>query len=101
MFNVKDVRPILSAYQGKDIPVEYAKKEAEAKRVAIEEWERRNPNAGSGGAAGWLGGVFGGVAVSDPFPLFMITRCGAAAVGPCAIANADKKARVIGGRRRD
>jgi hypothetical protein len=64
MFNVKDVRPILKAYQGKDIPVEYAKKEAEAKRVAIEEWERRNPNAGQGGGAGWLGGMFGGVAVS-------------------------------------
>ena len=63
MFNVKDVRPILKAYQGKDIPVEYAKKEAEAKRVATEEWERRNP-AGAGGGSAWLGGMFGGVAVS-------------------------------------
>lgn len=65
MFNVKDVRPIVKAYQGKDIPIEYAKKEAEAKRVAIEEWERRNPGgAAGGGGAGWLGGLFGGVAVS-------------------------------------
>jgi hypothetical protein len=33
------VRPILQAYHGKDIPLEYAKKEAEAKAKHIEEWK--------------------------------------------------------------
>ncbi|KAF9053838.1 HAD-like protein [Hymenopellis radicata] len=42
-----DVRPILTAYQGKDITLEYAKKEAESKQKHIEEWEKKKtaPNA--------------------------------------------------------
>lgn len=62
MYNVKDVRPIVKAYQGKDIPIEYAKKEAEAKRVVLEEWERKNGGASTGGGSSWLGSMFGGVA---------------------------------------
>jgi import inner membrane translocase subunit TIM50 len=50
----------LKAYDGKDIPIEYAKKEEESKRAAIEEWERKNPNRSSGGG-GFLGGMFGSV----------------------------------------
>lgn len=68
IFNTPDVRPILKAYDGKDIPIEYAKKEEESKRAAIEEWERKNPNRSSGGG-GFLGGMFGSVsAVCPPFP---------------------------------
>lgn len=62
MFNAKDVRPIIKAYAGKDIPIEYAKKEAEAKQKATEEWERQHPNSASGGGAGWLSNTFGSVA---------------------------------------
>jgi hypothetical protein len=32
---------ILNAYEGKNIPIEYAKKEAENKRQFIEEWKAR------------------------------------------------------------
>ncbi|WWC57555.1 uncharacterized protein I303_100087 [Kwoniella dejecticola CBS 10117] len=62
IFNPADVRPILQAYQGKNIPVEYAKKEAEAKQKAIEEWERAHPSAVAGAGSGWLSSMFGSVA---------------------------------------
>jgi import inner membrane translocase subunit TIM50 len=67
IFNTPDVRPILKAYDGKDIPIEYAKKEEESKRAAIEEWERKNPNRSSGGG-GFLGGMFGSVSAVCPLP---------------------------------
>jgi len=47
----EDVRPILKAYAGKDIPIEYAKKEAENAQKHLEEWER------SGGSKSKVGGV--------------------------------------------
>ncbi len=54
------MRPILKAYEGKNIPVEYAKREAERKQAAIEEWEREHgTGAVSAGGAGWLSSVFG------------------------------------------
>lgn len=60
IFAPPDVRPILKAYQGKDIPVEYAKREAERKQAAIEEWERdHGSSAASTGGAGWLSQMFG------------------------------------------
>ncbi|KAG7091437.1 hypothetical protein E1B28_010473 [Marasmius oreades] len=40
IYKPQDVRPILTAYQGKNIPVEYAKKEAEGKARHIEEWKQ-------------------------------------------------------------
>ncbi|KAF7356753.1 Mitochondrial import inner membrane translocase subunit TIM50 [Mycena venus] len=46
--NAIDVRPILSAYQGKDIPLEYAKKEAEAKALHIEKWTKERPQGIAG-----------------------------------------------------
>lgn len=56
----QDVRPILTAYAGKDIAVEYAKKEADSKRKHIEEWERSG-KAASGAVGGvTLSGLFGG-----------------------------------------
>lgn len=62
IFNPTDVRPILQAYAGKDIPIEYAKKEAEAKAKAIEEWERSHPTAITGAGSGFLSSIFGSVA---------------------------------------
>ena len=50
--NPPDVRPILSAYQGKDIATEYAKVEAANKARLVEEWKAKHKsNAGisSGG----------------------------------------------------
>lgn len=40
IFKPPDVRPILNAYHGKDIALEYAKKEAEMKSKHIEDWEK-------------------------------------------------------------
>ena len=62
IFAPSDVRPILESYRGKDIPVEYGKKEAEQKRLAMEEWQRQHPNAVHGGGTGFLTSLFGSVA---------------------------------------
>ncbi|KAF8655081.1 hypothetical protein AX16_003246 [Volvariella volvacea WC 439] len=45
IYKPADVRPILQAYAGKNIPLEYAKKEAEAKAKHIEEWEKGRKRA--------------------------------------------------------
>ncbi|KAF9783789.1 HAD-like protein [Thelephora terrestris] len=40
IYRPPDVRPILKAFHGKDVPVEYAKQEAEAKKRHIEAWQQ-------------------------------------------------------------
>jgi mitochondrial import inner membrane translocase subunit TIM50 len=57
IYKPQDVRPILQAYQGKDIPLEYAKKEAEAKQKHIEEWQHRKKSLSSTGFT--LSSLFG------------------------------------------
>jgi len=64
IFSPADVRPILKAYQGKNIPIEYAKKEAEAKAKAVEEWEKLHPSGIHGAGSGFLSSIFG--SVSNP-----------------------------------
>ncbi|KAJ7634158.1 HAD-like domain-containing protein [Mycena polygramma] len=49
IYKPQDVRPILAAYQGKDIPLEYAKKEAEAKALHVEKWSKERPQGISSG----------------------------------------------------
>jgi len=66
IFAPPDVRPILKAYEGKNIPVEYAKREAERKQAAIEEWERDHGGATGGVGAGWLGRAFSGLGGVSP-----------------------------------
>lgn len=44
MYNVKDVRPILSNYRGKDIPNAWAEYEQEEKRKLVREWEEKGGN---------------------------------------------------------
>lgn len=68
MYNAQDVRPILKAYHGKDIPIEYAKKEEEAKQAALEEWQRKHPQSITGSGAGWLSNAFGSVASQSGQP---------------------------------
>ncbi|KAK7030752.1 mitochondrial import inner membrane translocase subunit TIM50 [Favolaschia claudopus] len=43
IYKPQDVRPILTAYQGKDIPLEYAKKEAESKALHVEKYTKGKP----------------------------------------------------------
>ena len=70
IYNVQDVRPILQFYQGKDIPVEYAKKEAENKKKAEEEWAIQHPTGIQGVGSGLLSSMFGSVtSVSGQFIL--------------------------------
>ncbi|ORX35097.1 hypothetical protein BD324DRAFT_582622 [Kockovaella imperatae] len=66
IFQPPDVRPILELYRGKDIPVEYAKKEAESKRQVLEEWRRQHPTNVHGGGTGMLSSLFGSVAAVRP-----------------------------------
>ncbi|KAF9496368.1 NIF-domain-containing protein [Pleurotus eryngii] len=47
IYKAPDVRPILEAYHGKDVPIEYAKKEAEAKQRHIEEWSKKSKGVSS------------------------------------------------------
>lgn len=49
IYKPADVRPILEAYQGKNIPIEYAKKEAEAKQKHIEQWNDHSKGLSDGG----------------------------------------------------
>lgn len=60
-YNVKDVRPALQFYQGKDIAQEYAKIEAEQKAQATKEWERSHPNSVHGAGSGFVSSMFGGL----------------------------------------
>ena len=57
IFKTPDVRPVLQAYEGKNIPIEYAKKEAEMKRKHIKEWEHSHKGLLRGGLT--LSGLFG------------------------------------------
>lgn len=58
IYKSPDVRPILQAYAGKDVAIEYAEKEAEAKQKHIEEWKSKARGLSKGGFT--LSGMFGG-----------------------------------------
>jgi hypothetical protein len=60
IYRPHDVRPILKAYEGKDIPHEYALKEAAEKQAVIEEWKARGGGKGLSGGGFTLSGLFGG-----------------------------------------
>ncbi|KAI0629646.1 NIF-domain-containing protein [Trametes polyzona] len=69
IFKTPDVRPVLKAYEGKNIPIEFAKKEAEMKRKHLEEWEHSRKGLSRGGLT--LSSLFGGSEqhVASPVPL--------------------------------
>ncbi|KAI9064763.1 NIF-domain-containing protein [Trametes sanguinea] len=69
IFKTPDVRPVLKAYQGKNIPVEFAKVEAEMKQKHLEEWEHSRKGLSRGGLT--LSSLFGGgeQQVVSPVPL--------------------------------
>ncbi|EKM53656.1 uncharacterized protein PHACADRAFT_260127 [Phanerochaete carnosa HHB-10118-sp] len=67
IYKPQDVRPILQTYHGKDIPIEYAKNEAEAKQKHIEEWQSGRKSLSSSGFT--FSGLFGGTRKDDsPVP---------------------------------
>lgn len=57
IYKPADLRPIIQAYQGKDIPLEYARKEAEAKAKHVEEWKKKNPMSISGSSFASMFGI--------------------------------------------
>ena len=63
IYKSNDVRPILKAYEGKNIPIEYAKKEAEAKQKFLEEWRQSGKSKTTAGPGFTLSGLFGGSSV--------------------------------------
>ncbi|KZT03903.1 HAD-like protein, partial [Laetiporus sulphureus 93-53] len=67
IFKPADVRPILEAYRGKDIPIEYAKKEAEMKRKHVEDWEHKK--RGLSTETFTLSGLFGGSSRANASPI--------------------------------
>lgn len=69
-----DVRPILKAYQGKDVALEYAKFEAEMKRKQIEQWEKSGGGKSvvSNAGGSWLFRLMGGVRSLSPCVLPVI-----------------------------
>jgi mitochondrial import inner membrane translocase subunit TIM50 len=66
IYKPSDVRPILEAYRGKDIPIEYARKEAEAKQRHLEEWQASGGGKGVGRItfSSLFGGASGPVCLS-------------------------------------
>lgn len=60
-YNVKDVRPALQFYQGKDIAQTYAKIEAEQKAQAKLDWERTHPSSVHGAGSSFVSSMFGGL----------------------------------------
>ncbi|KAI0765697.1 NIF-domain-containing protein [Trametes elegans] len=74
IFKTPDVRPVLKAYEGKNIPIEFAKKEAEMKQRHLEEWEHSRKGLSRGGLT--LSGLFGGSEqpVASPVPLTYVEQ---------------------------
>lgn len=66
IYKPPDVRPILQAYQGKDIPLEYAKREAEDKLVHVENWKQKGK-----GVDVTFSRLFNASSVSQNAPLYL------------------------------
>lgn len=63
MMHLSDVRPAIRTVAGKDVAVEFAKQEAEMKRLHIEAWEK-SPRGKKGSAGGMgLSSLFGKLGV--------------------------------------
>ncbi|KAI0262170.1 HAD-like domain-containing protein [Gloeopeniophorella convolvens] len=70
IYKPPDVRAILKAYEGKSIPVEYAKKEAESKLQFVEEWKARGGGKGLSSGGFTFSSLFSGSTEKQaPLPL--------------------------------
>ncbi|KAI0302315.1 HAD-like domain-containing protein [Multifurca ochricompacta] len=69
IYKPPDVRAILKAYEGKNIPLEYAKKEAENKQAFIEEWKARGGGKGISSGGFTFSSLFSGGAEKHQPPL--------------------------------
>lgn len=67
IYKPPDVRPLLKAYHGKDIPIEYAKQEALAKERFLEDWKKSGKAKTGGGLT--LSGLFAGSSSQDKSPV--------------------------------
>ena len=80
IYKPADVRPILAAYRGTDIPRTYAEREAADKRAHIEAWEEKKQKQGGRGRGMdvRISSLFSaGVSVTfTRLPLFPFLPCG-------------------------
>ncbi|KAG1741900.1 NLI interacting factor-like phosphatase-domain-containing protein, partial [Suillus paluster] len=67
IYKTPDVQPILQAYAGKDIPIKYTEKEAEAKQKHIEEWKSKAHGLSKGGFT--PNGMFSGASEPSHSPI--------------------------------
>ncbi|KAF8320242.1 import inner membrane translocase subunit tim-50 [Amanita rubescens] len=71
IYKPPDFRPILTSYQGKDIPIEYGKKEAEAKAKHIEEWKKGRKGASTSALTHLLGSQTVSAQTDGPPPSYL------------------------------
>ncbi|CAA17836.2 Mitochondrial import inner membrane translocase subunit tim50 [Schizosaccharomyces pombe] len=64
IMDIKDVRPVLKSYQGKNIPLEYARREEKLRTKLIEDWNEKKKKGSSF--------LFGGRSVSEEPPKLII-----------------------------
>ncbi|KAI0046454.1 HAD-like protein [Auriscalpium vulgare] len=70
IYKPPDVRSVLKSYEGKDIPKEYAIKEAEHKKVFIEQWRARGGGKGLSSGGFTISSLFSsGPEKAAPLPL--------------------------------
>ena len=72
IYKPPDVRPIIKAYEGKDIPVEYGKIEAEMKVKHIEEWKAKQKSTVAPATFGSLFSLSSSVSSSQSLCFFQI-----------------------------
>jgi import inner membrane translocase subunit TIM50 len=70
IYKPPDVRPVLSAYEGKDIPLEYGKIEAEMKAKHIDEWKSKHKRVASVPTFGSLFGMSSSVRLISSYCIF-------------------------------
>jgi len=71
IYNPPDVRPILKAYEGKNVPLEYAKTEAQAKAKHIAEWNAKHKPVEAAPSFRNLFGFASSVTRNEPPPTYL------------------------------
>jgi import inner membrane translocase subunit TIM50 len=67
IFGVPDTRKVLGRYRGQDVPLEWAKVEAQNKARHVKEWEAKQAQLGGLATGGWtMGRITGSVRTFHP-----------------------------------
>ncbi len=71
IYKPPDVRPVLNAYEGKNVPLEYGKLEAEMKAKHIDEWKSKHKRVASIPTFGSLFGMSSSVRLISPRIIYL------------------------------